>query len=312
MRFFRPTENVMDTKLHETPPAVVILGGSGFVGSHLVTALLDRGCRVAIVSRTPQGQHPIQAGVQWLPFKPDHFSELFKGYCALVNLIGILNEPTHNGRTFEQVHVDLVMQALDAARQAGIGRYLHMSALGADEHKGTSYYQRSKGRAENRVHAYGREHGIQVTSFRPSVIFGPGDSFLNRFAQLARLMPGFFPLACPDARFAPVCVTDVARVMADALNDPATYDQHIDLCGPADYSLRDDGKIRVVNTCRKPDGKITDATGRAKIVDPATNAKLKVTMACPVYGRGLRWLPHHSSNTLNPVAIAPTRWPSTM
>lgn len=229
----------MDTKLHETPPAVVILGGSGFVGGHLVTALLDRGCRVAIVSRTPQGQHPIQAGVQWLPFKPDHFSELFKGYCALVNLIGILNEPTHNGRTFEQVHVDLVMQALDAARQAGIDRYLHMSALGADEHKGTSYYQRSKGRAENRVHAYGREHGIQVTSFRPSVIFGPGDSFLNRFAQLARLMPGFFPLACPDARFAPVCVTDVARVMADALNDPATYDQHIDLCGPADYSLRE-------------------------------------------------------------------------
>src|SRR5690606_5559221 len=126
-----------------------------------------------------------------------------------------------------------------AAHQAGIARYLHMSALGADAVNGSSFYLRSKGAAESWAHAFGSSHGIAVTSFRPSVIFGPGDSFLSRFAALARLMPGVFPLACAQARFAPVYVGDVCDQFLGALRDPGKAGQRLDLCGPRDYVLRD-------------------------------------------------------------------------
>lgn len=222
---------------HATQPSVVILGGSGFVGRHLVAALVHKGYRVSIVSREPDKATRTSRHVQWLPFKPEHFTELFKGHTVLINLIGLLNEPQHNGKTFEKVHVDLAMQALEAAHAVGIHRYLHMSALGADEFKGSSYYQQTKGKAENKVHAYGKSHAIQVTSFRPSVIFGPDDAFLNKFAQLAKFMPGVFPLACAHAKLAPVCVSDVVKVMVDSIQDPTTYDKRIDLCGPTDYTL---------------------------------------------------------------------------
>lgn len=223
----------------EQKETVFILGGSGFIGRALAQELLERGHAVSIASRNPDACRALkQAGANCLPFKPQAFARLMEGHTVLVNLIGILNEPVHNGVTFHKVHVELVKQALQAAQQAGIKRYLHMSSLGAHAQNGASFYQRSKGEAEDWAHAWGAEQGIAVTSFRPSVVFGPGDSFLNRFAQLTRLVPGVFPLACPDARFSPVYVGDVVNAFADALGNAATVGQRIDLCGPDDYSLK--------------------------------------------------------------------------
>jgi uncharacterized protein YbjT (DUF2867 family) len=227
------------TQSPEQKESVFILGGSGFIGQALAHELLTRGHTVSIVSRTPEACRALkQAGVNCLPFKPQAFTRLMEGHTVLVNLIGILNEPEHTGATFHQVHVQLAQQAVQAAQQAGIKRYLHMSSLGADAHNGASFYQRSKGEAEDWVHNWGAEHDVTVTSFRPSVVFGPGDSFLNRFAQLARLVPGVFPLACPDARFSPVYVGDVVNAFANALLDQSTAGKRIDLCGPNDYSLK--------------------------------------------------------------------------
>lgn len=222
------------------PHAILVLGGTGFVGSHLCRALTSAGHQVSIASRQPHRHTALSRipGLKLLELN-NNLQELAEGHDVLVNLVGILNEPRHDGRTFEKVHVDLTRDALRAAHAAGIRRYLHMSALGADATAGSSFYQRSKGKAEDLAHAFGHKHGINVTSFRPSVIFGPGDAFLNRFAQLARWVPLVFPLACPQARFSPVYVGDVVNCMADSIDDPATFDQRLNLCGPRDYTLED-------------------------------------------------------------------------
>lgn len=232
-------------------PDVLILGGTGFVGKVLVRTLTEAGYAVTVLSRHASRHENLASQpfvrVLGLPISPDaHHADnssslamLLSGHVALINLVGILNEPRHTGEVFEQVHVGFTKTALTAAHQAGITRYLHMSALGADGVNGSSFYLRSKGAAESWAHEFGASHDIAVTSFRPSVIFGPGDSFLSRFAALARLMPGVFPLACAEARFAPVYVGDVCNQFLGALRDPDKVGQHLDLCGPRDYVLRD-------------------------------------------------------------------------
>lgn len=230
--------------MHPVGKSVLVFGGTGFVGRALVLALTAAGHEVTLPSRFAFRHRDLKLtpNVRLVEFDPDATDEeliaLMQGHQVLVNLVGILNEPRHNGKIFRQVHVKWSRRLIRAAERAGIHRYLHMSALNADP-DGPSYYLRSKGEAEDWVHEFGAEHGIDVTSFRPSVIFGFGDSFLNRFAGLARLMPGVFPLACANARFSPVFVGDVVARFVAALNDPETFGRRIDLCGPRDYSLRE-------------------------------------------------------------------------
>jgi NADH dehydrogenase len=218
---------------------VCIVGGTGFVGRHLINRLADDGIRCRVLTRRPHrhrhfGLTPGTELRQIDAFDAGSLAAAFEGQEAVVNLVGILNET--GGEGFRKVHYDLPVAVLEACRKAGIGRLLHMSALNADETHGTSEYLRTKGAAEDHVHAHAG--AVAVTSFRPSVIFGPDDSFFNRFAQLLRL-PGPFPLACPTARFAPVYVGDVAEAFARSLDDPATFGQRYDLCGPRAFTLRE-------------------------------------------------------------------------
>ncbi len=170
-------------------------------------------------------------------FDPDALARQFAGCDAVINLIGILNE-SGKQQTFRRFHVELADLAVDACHRAGVPRLLHMSALHADEARGSSLYLRSKGEGENRAHTHGSA-STHVTSFRPSVIFGPGDSFFNRFAALLRISPLPFPLACPDARFAPVYVGDVTQAFARALDNMHTFGKHYDLCGPEIFTLKE-------------------------------------------------------------------------
>lgn len=216
---------------------VCVLGGTGFVGSHLVPRLHEAGWQVTVLTRHPHRHRALQVlpGVTLRGadvHDPRQLAAAFAGQDAVINLVGILNE---SGRdTFQRVHVELGRKVVDACRQQGVPRLLHMSALNADP-QAPSAYLRSKAAAEDYAHAAGGE--LAVTSFRPSVIFGPGDSFLNRFARLLRLTPFIFPLACPRARFQPVYVGDVARRMVDSLADPADHGRRIALCGPRVYTL---------------------------------------------------------------------------
>ncbi|MEW7982549.1 MAG: complex I NDUFA9 subunit family protein [Candidatus Sedimenticola endophacoides] len=218
---------------------VCILGGTGFVGRHLSTRLSAAGIACTIPSRHPQRHRDMLTtpGVKLValnPYDPQQLQEALSGCRAAVNLVGILSESAH--ASFQRVHVELPNLLLRACKESGVPRLLHMSALNANEANGPSRYLKTKGLAENRTLTLGKPQ-VRVTSFRPSVIFGEEDSFFNRFAALLRL-PGPFPLACPEARFAPVFVGDVARAFVAALDDPATWGRHYELCGPRAFTLR--------------------------------------------------------------------------
>jgi uncharacterized protein YbjT (DUF2867 family) len=220
---------------------ICVLGGSGFVGQHLVSELAAAGHEVIVPSRNPQRYRdllvlPTVKLVEADVFEPSRLQTLFAGQDTVINLIGILNERRDNGKDFQRVHVDLADQVIAACRSQGVPRLLHMSALNADAQQGASYYLRSKGEAEDHVHS---ASDINVTSFRPSVIFGPGDHFINRFAELLKKMPGVFPLACGKSRFAPVYVRDVVRAFTQSLRMPISYGQRYDLCGPRVYTLQE-------------------------------------------------------------------------
>jgi NADH dehydrogenase len=165
--------------------------------------------------------------------------DLLQGCDAAINLVGILNEGGR-GSSFQRVHVELTDQLVMACKEAGVERLLHMSALNASEAGKVSRYLRTKGEAENHAHTLSQgQRPVHVTTFRPSVIFGPDDSFFNRFAALLQSLPGPFPLACPDARFAPVYVGDVVEAFSRALPSSNTWRKHYELCGPRSFSLRE-------------------------------------------------------------------------
>lgn len=222
---------------------ICIPGGTGFVGRHLAARLTSAGYRLRIPTRHPDRHRDLRVlpGVELVEadiHQPRVLESLFSDCQAVINLVGILNERGHDGSGFRRVHVELPRKIVDACHARGVRRLLHMSALGAQDTPETSFYLRTKAEGENLVHLMAGD-GLAVTSFRPSVIFGPGDSFLNRFARLLRRVPGVFPLACPGARFQPVYVGDVARAFHDALHEESRFGQRIDLCGPRIYTLRE-------------------------------------------------------------------------
>lgn len=218
---------------------VLLLGGSGFVGRHLAVELAQRGARVTLPCRRPQrlsalkvvpGISPCEAKIT----DPEQLSALSAGQDVIINLVGILNESSRV--KFRDLHIEFAKAVIETCRKQKVGQLLHMSALGADQANGASDYLRSKGEGENLVHTFGG-NGCKVTSFRPSVIFGEDDSFINRFVPLIRMSPGVLLLACAQSRFSPVFIEDVVRRIADAIDNPASIGQRYPLCGPETLTL---------------------------------------------------------------------------
>ena len=221
--------------------SVCILGGSGFVGTRLCATLAREGWRITVPTRNPARARqlamiPALRLVGADVHDPDQLAQLCDRQYAVVNLVGILNEPGRDGSGFRRVHTDLARKLVSACRRQGITRLLQVSALNADADHGASHYLRSKGMAERVLREESGED-LQWTIFQPSVIFGPGDDFVNRFARLLRLIPLWLPLARPGARFAPVWVEDVVAAMMRALHDDATAGECYQLCGPDRLTL---------------------------------------------------------------------------
>lgn len=221
---------------------VCVLGGTGFVGRHLCSELSRRKVQMRVLTRRRERRRDLIVipGLELVETNVHSVADLsvqMKGCDAVVNLVGILNEHRGAGRDFASAHGELPIKVAEACRYNRIERLLHMSALGAAA-DAPSQYLRYKAEGENGVHRWA-DQGLHVTSFRPSVLFGPDDDFFNRFATLLAMSPIVFPLACPDARMSPAYVTDVARVFADSLDRKSTYGQRYDLCGPKTYTLRE-------------------------------------------------------------------------
>lgn len=222
---------------------ICLLGGTGFVGQHLAARLTRAGYRVNVLTRRRERHRAlivnpyiqlIQTDVHDIELLKSHFS----GAAAVINLVGILNETAGKKEGFYKVHTVLAEKTAQAAAACGVPRLLHMSALNADSNEQHSQYLKTKGEGEYLAHK-ASDHGVLVTSFRPSVIFGPGDSFFNRFATLLTISPVFFPLACPGSRFAPVFIGDVVEAICRTLEDKMATGQRLNLCGPKVYTLKE-------------------------------------------------------------------------
>lgn len=218
---------------------ICILGGTGFIGGHLVAHLVNEGRRVKILTRNRERnkEFMVMPSVELVEANirdANALQQQFSGCDAVINLIGILNG---SEEAFRAVHVELPKRVAEVCKQARVRRLLHMSALNADAAHGTSVYLRTKGEGEDAVHQAATNE-LAVTSFRPSTVFGPDDSFINRFAGLLKLSP-ILPLACPHARFSPVYVDDVVRAFAIALENETTFGQRLELCGPRIYTLQE-------------------------------------------------------------------------
>jgi uncharacterized protein YbjT (DUF2867 family) len=212
---------------------VLVLGGSGFIGRHLVAELVRRGKKVTVPSRRRErAKHlillPTVEVVETDVFKPGVLHELARRHDAVINLVGVLHGPD-----FERPHAELPKAIVEACRTSGVKRLLHMSALGAAT-DAPSGYQRSKGMGEAIVM---EAADLDATVFRPSVVYGPEDRFLNLFARLARLLP-VLAVPCAEARFQPVYVGDVAHAFAEALDDADAAGRRYDLAGPREYTLK--------------------------------------------------------------------------
>jgi uncharacterized protein YbjT (DUF2867 family) len=216
--------------------ATLVLGGSGFVGRHLVARLVSAGRRVIVPTRSRErARHLILLPTVDVVEVDVHdqavLARLARRASVVVNLVGILHERRRGD--FDRVHVDLPRKLVGACGVAGVSRLLHMSALNADP-TGPSRYLRSKGEAENIV----ANSNLAWTIFRPSVVFGREDSFLNLFARLERMLP-VLPLGASGARFQPVFVGDVARAFDAVIDDEGTHRLRYGLCGPKVYTLRE-------------------------------------------------------------------------
>lgn len=234
----RMKRSAMQPPVAKKTQTLLILGGSGFVGYHLLSELTKAGHKARVIARRPERCREVLVfpGIQIIDGQAQDnalLKQAMSGVDAVINLVGVLH---NDHQAFRRLHVELPAQINAAAYATGVRRILHMSAINAHAEKGPSHYLRSKGSGEDNAHA-GAAVGLQVTSFRPSVIFGPGDNFYNRFARLHRFFP-VLPLAMPHAAFAPIYVGDVARAMLATLDDKTSYGQRYDLCGPRTYTLQ--------------------------------------------------------------------------
>jgi NADH dehydrogenase len=205
---------------------IFIAGGTGFVGEHLVTELLRSGhtVRLLVHSRRtlPGNIEQVTGDVTRL----ESFAETLSGCDAIINLVGIIREFPSRGLTFERLHVTATANMLAAAAGSGISRYLQMSALGTRP-DAVSGYHRTKWQAEELV----RGSALAWTIFRPSLIYGLHDAFINMLAAQLRLAPVMPVIGSGSYRLQPIHADDVARCFSRALKMPETIGQTYDLCG---------------------------------------------------------------------------------
>ena len=218
---------------------VLVLGGSGFIGNHLICKLVEKGYQITAVVRSEESIKKLNCLKKNIvvseQFSDGKLRDCFRGQDAVINLIGVLHDEPSN--SFQVLHEELPRKILRNCSVENVPQLIHMSALPASSKVGPSRYLYSRGRGEDRV--FEEVKDVVVSSIRPSIVFGADDHFFSSFAKILRWVP-VLPLACPNSRFAPVFVGDVVDSILVLLADPKSFNgKRIDLCGPQIYTLRE-------------------------------------------------------------------------
>ncbi|HKY01709.1 MAG TPA: complex I NDUFA9 subunit family protein [Burkholderiales bacterium] len=221
---------------------VCVIGGSGFIGRHLCERLVQDGhCVLIPTRRRERAKHllplPTADVIEADVHQPATLRRLFAGVDVVINLVGVLHSRRGQpyGPEFARAHVELPQKIIAACRETGVRRLIHISALKCAP-DAPSAYLRSKADGEDAVvQARG---ALNTTIFRPSVVFGSEDRFLNTFASLQAILP-VMVLACPQAKFQPVYVCDVATAIAKSIDCEESHGRAYDLVGPNVYTLHE-------------------------------------------------------------------------
>jgi uncharacterized protein YbjT (DUF2867 family) len=229
-----------------TTQRIVILGGTGFVGSYLVPRLVEDGHQLTLLSRNRESRRAMAVLPRVAIRSADVYDDAvlrkqLEGADAVINLIGILNPQRHH--TFQRAYIDLTKRLIEACKATGVKRLHQMSSLKAGQ--GLSQYLKARGEVETLVKA----SPLNWTIYQPSVIFGDGDGLVTRFAALLRKMP-VLPLARASSRMAPTYVGDVAEAIARCVaDDKLSTRRSFELYGPQVLTLGD-----IVRTIRDAAG----------------------------------------------------------
>ena len=221
-------------------PVAAIFGGSGFIGRYIVERLARAGWTMRIAVRRPDQAlflKPLGNIAQIVPVGANirherSVANAIQGVDTVINLVGILYQA--GPQRFDAVHVEGVRRLARAASGAGVRRFLHVSALGADANS-PSAYARTKAAGEAML----REHFPAATILRPSVVFGPEDDFFNRFAAMTRYSPALPLIGGGKTKFQPIYVGDVADAAVAVLQNPALAGQVFEIAGPRAYTFKE-------------------------------------------------------------------------
>lgn len=218
---------------------IVVTGGSGYIGSHIVERLVENGKPVRVMVRNrerAEKEGRLEGlGVEWVDAdvtQPVTLSRAMEGARAVIHTVAIAVEK--GGKTYEEINYQGTVNVVQAAKEQNVRRFINLSQLGANADLPYRFLA-SKGRAQDHVAA----SGLDWTAFRPSVVWGPEDEFANTFARLVPLSPVIYPIVDKNARFQPIWVKDLASAIVKSVDDSGTIGQEYELGGPEVLTLEE-------------------------------------------------------------------------
>lgn len=246
---------------------IVVTGGSGYIGSHIVKKLVADGNPVRVMVHN-RSRAETEGRLSSLPVelvegditRPDTLDKVFQGGEVIIHTVAIAIEK--GGRTYDEINSEGTKNVLEAAKRSGVSRFINLSQLGASPELPYRFLA-SKGKAQE----YVSNSGLRWTAFRPSVVWGPEDEFANTFAKLIPLTPIIFPLVDKKANFEPIWVEDVATCIVKSMNDPNSIGKEFEIGGPEVLTLEEIEKRTLL------------AVGARRILVPFPRSLLNVIVA---------------------------------